>query len=97
MSSLVAQWILTWPGRGHFVMFHGEPVLTGGSLLLELTLECRADVLESEGAHGGATDGVGGRGEGCIDNVLDLITITTLDRSGDILDLVKVERIVSWH
>ena len=59
-------------------MLHGQPVVAGGSLLLELTLEHDGDVPETEGADGGPADGVRGRAKYSVDNRINFIAVITL-------------------
>ena len=57
---------------------HGQPVVAGGALLLELTIKHAADVPECEGADGRAADGVGRSLEDSVYDGLRRVAIFTL-------------------
>ena len=76
---------------------HCQPVLAGRSLLFELSLESCSNIAQSEGTNGRAADGVGSSSEDAIHDVLHLVTIASSDQARDVLDLIKVERIVAGN
>ena len=47
---------LTRPGTGNFVRLHCQPVVTGGPLLLELSIKHAGHVPQSEGTDSRAAD-----------------------------------------
>ena len=64
-----------------------QPVITGVSLLLELAGEGCADVLQTEGTHGRATDRVWWRVEDTIDDGFFLVPIASSEDVGDVLGI----------
>ena len=69
---------LTRPGTGNFVRLHCQPVVTGGPLLLELSIKHAGHVPQSEGTDSRAADWVGRSSEDSVQNRLWSITIATL-------------------
>ena len=68
----------TWSWRRNLVMLHGQPVVAGGPLLLELSREHGGDVPETEGAHRGPADRVRSRAENSVDHCVNFIAVITL-------------------